>query len=92
MRLRLEDLKKTKSFYKVELKKEDLTEKERNKFLRALKSIEGFIEREKEAGGKRKDKNLFLNPDDGLDLIERFPGTDYMPYEKKIKKSNKIRR
>jgi len=91
MRLNLKALKETKDFYKVELERGDLTEKERNKFLRALRFIEGFIKREEEAGGKGKDKNPFLNPDGGLDLIERFPGIDYMPYEKKIKKSNKIR-
>jgi len=89
MRLRLEDLKKTKSFYKVELEKEELAGGERNSYLKALgiieKCIERELEREKEAGKKGKDKNLFLNPDGGLDLIERFPGTDYMPYEKKIK-------
>jgi len=59
MALKLKALEETKSFYKVELKKEDLTEKERNKFLRALKFIEGFIEREKEVGEKRKN-NKFI--------------------------------
>jgi len=89
MKLNLKALKETKDFYKVELEREDLTEKERNKFLRALRFIEGFIKREEEAGEKRKDKNLFLNAKGGFDLDERFPGIDYMPYEKKIRKSNK---
>ena len=59
MRLMLEDLKETKDFYKVELEKEDLTGGERDSFLKALELIEGFIEREKEAGEKRKD-NKFI--------------------------------
>jgi len=54
--------------------------------------------RKKETKGKPgapsdNDKNPFLNAKGGLDLIEKFPGIDYMPYVKKqIKKSNKIRR
>ena len=53
MALRLKDLEETRLFYKVELEKEDITEKERDKYLGALKLIEGFIEREEEAGEKR---------------------------------------
>jgi len=35
-------------------------------------------------------KNPFLKPDGGLDLIEKFPGIDFIPYEKRrIKKSKK---
>jgi len=52
MRLKLEDLKKTKSFYKVELEKEDLAGGEKDSYLKALKIIEGFIG-EEEAGEKR---------------------------------------
>jgi len=55
MRLKLEDLKKTKSFYKVELEKEDLTGGEKDSYLKALKIIEGFIG-EEEAGGEGKNK------------------------------------
>ena len=58
MALKLKDLKKTKDFYKVELEKEDLAGGERNSYLRALKLIEGFIEREEEAEEKRKDKKF----------------------------------
>ena len=49
MALKLKDLEKTRSFYKVELEKEDLAGGERNSYLNALKLIEGFIEREEEA-------------------------------------------
>ena len=49
MRVKLEALEETRSFYKWELKKEDLTEKKRKKFLKALKSIEKII-KEREAG------------------------------------------
>ena len=40
---------------------------------------------------KDKKKNPYLKPDGSLDLIDKFVGIDYMPYEKKIKKSKKIR-
>jgi len=58
MRLNLKDLEETRSFYEVELKKEDLTGGERNSYLKALKLIEGFIEREEKAGEKRKHKKF----------------------------------
>jgi len=58
MAVKLKALEETKSFYKVELAKGDLTGGERNSYLKALKLIEGFIEREKEAGEKRKDKKF----------------------------------
>jgi len=39
-----------------------------------------------------KKKNPFLNPDGGIDLINKFPGIDYMLYEKRrIKKSKEKR-
>jgi len=60
MRLTLKDLEETRSFYKVELEKEELAEGERDSFLKALGIIEGFIEREKEAGGKRKDNKFII--------------------------------
>ncbi len=41
----LKNLEETRSFYNVELQKEDLTKRERDKYLRALKLIEGFIKR-----------------------------------------------
>ncbi|GAI53746.1 unnamed protein product [marine sediment metagenome] len=34
-------------------------------------------------------KNPFLKPDGGFDLIEKFPGIDYMPYESKRKRKKK---
>ena len=58
MKLSLKDLEKTRSFYKVELGKEDLTGGERNSYLKALGIIEELIEREKEAEEKRKDNKL----------------------------------
>jgi len=56
MRLKLEDLKKTKSFYEVELEKEDLTGGEKDSYLKALKIIEGFIGEEEGAGEKGKNE------------------------------------
>jgi len=45
--IKRKSLEETRSFYKVELKKEELTERERDKYLKALKLVEGFIEKEK---------------------------------------------
>ncbi|MBA7537422.1 hypothetical protein ES705_29689 [subsurface metagenome] len=41
--LKLKALEETRSFYKVELKKEGLTEMERNRYLSALKAIDKHI-------------------------------------------------
>ncbi|GAI01583.1 unnamed protein product [marine sediment metagenome] len=48
MALKLKDLEETRSFYKQELKDEELTGGERNSYLKALKLIKRFIEIEKE--------------------------------------------
>lgn len=53
MQVKLRDLEETKSFYQVELKKEELTETQREKYLSASKVIEGII-REKELAGEVK--------------------------------------
>ena len=42
-KMKLTALEDTRSFYNVELKKEGLTEKERDKYLRALRIIERVI-------------------------------------------------
>jgi len=59
MRINLKDLEETKIYYEKELEDEELTGGERDSFLKALGIIEGFIEREKEAGEKGKD-NKFI--------------------------------
>jgi len=38
---------------------------------------------------KDKKKNPFLNAKGGLDLIEKFPGIDFIPYEKRRIKNQK---
>jgi len=48
--IKLKSLEQTKNSYKWELKKKDLTEKQRNKYLLALKSIEKIIEEKKLSG------------------------------------------
>ena len=53
MVLNLRNLEETKTFYKVGLKKEDLTERERSKYSRALKIIEGLIKRKEKDGERR---------------------------------------
>ncbi|GAI57921.1 unnamed protein product [marine sediment metagenome] len=47
-RLTLNDLEETRSFYKAELIKENLTGGERNSYLKALEIIEKCIKKEKE--------------------------------------------
>jgi len=57
MVLSLRNLEETGSFYKVELEKEELTERERDKYSKALKIVEGFIEKiikEKEDSRERR--------------------------------------
>jgi len=58
MVLKVEALEETRSFYKVELEREDLTEKERDKYLKALKIIEKIIEEKERSGEKRKHKKF----------------------------------
>ena len=53
MLLNLRSLEETKTFYKVELEKKDLTEKERDKYSKALKIIEGLIKRKEKDEEKR---------------------------------------
>lgn len=53
MLLNLRSLEETKTFYKVELKKAGLTERERDKYSRAFKIIEGLIKRKEKDGEKR---------------------------------------
>ena len=56
MPIKLKALEETRAFYKVELEKEKMTERERDKYLSALNLIEGLIERKKkvEEEGKHK--------------------------------------
>jgi hypothetical protein len=58
MPIKLKSLEETRSFYNVELKKKGLTERERDKYLKALKLIEGFIKREEKAGEEGKHKKF----------------------------------
>lgn len=56
--IKLKSLEQTKNFYKWELKKKNLTEKQRDKFLLALESIEKIIKKKEEPGEKRKHKKI----------------------------------
>jgi len=53
--LQLKALKETRSFYNVELKKKGLTEREKDKYLKALKIVEKIIKK-KENPDKKKNK------------------------------------
>ncbi|MBA7496373.1 hypothetical protein ES702_06981 [subsurface metagenome] len=59
--IKLKSLKQTQAFYIWELKKEDLTESERSKFLLALNSIEKIIQEKEKAGEKRKHKRFIAH-------------------------------
>ena len=89
--LKLKALEDTRDFYNVELVKE-LTEKERDTYLKALKLIEGFIEKEKETRPPSYKKNNYLNSRGGLDLVDKFPGIDFMIYEKERLRRQKVKR
>lgn len=56
--IKLKTLKQTRSFYNWKLKDKGLTEKQRNEFLKALKSIEKIIKKKERSGEKRKDKRF----------------------------------
>ncbi len=60
--IKLKSLEQTKAFYLWELKKEDLTERERSKFLLALESIEKIIKEKEDSRERRKHKKFI--PDD----------------------------
>jgi phage gp36-like protein len=56
--VKIKALEQTISFYKWELEKKELTEKERDKYLKALKIIEKIIKGKERSGEKRKDKRF----------------------------------
>ncbi len=60
--IKLKSLEQTKAFYLWELRKEDLTESERSKYLLALKSIEKIIKEKEDSRERRKHKKFI--PDD----------------------------
>ncbi len=59
--VKIKALEQTISFYKWELEKKELTEKERDKYLKALKIIEKIIKGKERSGEKRKDKRFIAN-------------------------------
>ena len=56
--IKLKALEETRSFYKVELEKEGLTETEKNKYLKALKIVEKIIKEKRKPGKKGKHKKF----------------------------------
>jgi len=88
----LRALEETRAFYEVELEKEELTEKEKDKYLKALKLVKGFIEKKKKPRDPSYKKNNNLNSRGGLDLVDKFPGIDFMPYEKERLRRQKVKR
>ncbi|MBA7637479.1 hypothetical protein ES703_45124 [subsurface metagenome] len=82
MVLSLRNLEETRSFYKVELKKEGLTERERDKYSRALKIIEGLIKRKLKKGGYIMDWWLLVI------VLAVTAGIIYVLFKKKEKKKS----
>jgi len=58
--IKLKSLEQTRNFYKCELKEKDLTEKQRNKYLLALKSIKKIIKAKKLSGEIRERIKIML--------------------------------
>jgi len=58
--IKLETLEQTQVFYIWELKKKSLTEKQRNKFLLALESIEKIIKEKEKVREKGKHKKFIV--------------------------------
>ncbi len=56
--IKLKSLEQTKAFYLWELKKEDLIESERSKYLLALKSIEKIIKEKEDSRERGKHKRF----------------------------------
>ena len=54
--IKLESLEQTKNFYLEELKKEDLTEKQRDSYLIAKENIERIIKQKEEVGEEKRKK------------------------------------
>ncbi|GAH00046.1 unnamed protein product, partial [marine sediment metagenome] len=55
MIVNLKNLEETRSFYKLELEKKELTERERDKYSKALKLIEKCISEKEKSGETKKD-------------------------------------
>jgi NAD+--asparagine ADP-ribosyltransferase len=58
MRKKLKDLEETQEFYIWKLKDKNLTEKDRDKYLKALKLIEKIIKEKERSGEKGKHKKF----------------------------------
>ncbi len=84
MIVNLKNLEETRSFYKLELEKGDLTERERGKYLKALKLIEKCIS-EKEKSGEIK-KGYYV---ENQDKRKKYQGEYRIKNKEKIRKYNK---
>lgn len=84
MILSLKNLEETRSFYKLELEKKELTERERDKYLKALKSIEKCIS-EKEVSGETK-KDYYV---ENQDKIKKYQGEYRIKNKEKVRKYNR---
>ncbi|MBA7538584.1 hypothetical protein ES705_30861 [subsurface metagenome] len=58
MKITIEALRNTICYCKWKLRKKELTEKERDKYLKAIKKCEKIINEKEKAGEKRGDKKL----------------------------------
>ncbi|MBA7559279.1 hypothetical protein ES695_11485 [Candidatus Atribacteria bacterium 1244-E10-H5-B2] len=84
MIVNLKNLEETRAFYKLELKKKDLTERERDKYSKALKLIERFISGKEKSGETKKDYYV-----ENQDEIKKYQGEYRIKNRDKIRKHNK---
>lgn len=84
MALKLKALKETRSFYKWKLKEKSLTEKERESYLVALKSIEEIIGKKEKPEEDKKDYYI-----ENQDKIKRYQRQYRIKNKEKIKEYSK---
>jgi len=84
MIVNLKNLEETRSFYKLELEKKDLTERERDKYSKALKLIEKCIS-EKEKSREIK-KGYYV---ENQDKMKKYQGKYRIKNREKIRKYSK---
>lgn len=84
MILSLKNLEETRSFYKLELEKKELTERERDKYSKALKLIEKCISEKEKSGEIKKDYYV-----ENQDKIKKYQGKYRIKNKEKMRKYNR---
>jgi len=84
MIVNLKNLKETRSFYKLELEKKELTERERDKYSKALKLIEKCISEKEKSREIKKDYYV-----ENQDKIKKYQGKCRIKNKEKMRKYNR---